>query len=178
MLKYKLFLINLFIFGVISLLFIFLLITKFWKLSACITITFLSLKRDAWSNNIDIITDKTIEDRNNIIRSHRPRWYTDGGLFYPYYYITGDVKNVNKLSTVSFLFPNGSSSYVVWLGFRVSGDAYYGTVNAEGTQATGIPAHGLGNKFDAIAPVFYTPIAILNGFTDGIPNYIFNFTTW
>ena len=139
-------------------------------------ITFLSLKRDAWSNNIDIITDKTIEDRNNIIRSHRPRWYTDGGLFYPYYYITGDVKNVNKLSTVSFLFPNGSSSYVVWLGFRVSGDAYYGTVDAGGTQATGIPVHGLGNKFDAIAPVFYTPIAILNGFTDGIPNYIFNFT--
>lgn len=81
-------------------------------------ITFLSLKRDAWSNNIDIITDKTIEDRNNIIRSHRPRWYTDGGLFYPYYYITGDTKNVNKLSTVSFLFPNGSSSYVVWLGLE------------------------------------------------------------
>ena len=41
-------------------------------------ITFLSLKRDAWSNNIDIITDKTIEDRNNIIIIHRPRLYSDG----------------------------------------------------------------------------------------------------
>lgn len=137
-------------------------------------ITELTLERDAWCNNINYFTNRIYADRQNVIRSHKERFYDDGqNNFYPYYYLTDDTTNVRKYENITFKNVGGASS-VAWCGVRVSPDAKL-NVNGElvemhKTGYTGcVPT-------EASAPIFYFPLCIVTDVQDGIPNYNYNFT--
>lgn len=208
----------------------------------------LSLKRDAWSNNIEYFTNGIKNDSNNIVRSHFRRWYTSGGLFYPYYYKSDDGTVFTKLKKEEPLYYGGGGN-VIWCGVRFSRDTItdgsYGSgiINtikdytkslmpdniytiAQKTKISNDFANSVGEKmangesllnairltlipddedgnapftidalfnkggwktisdtnwfgasvYEAASPLYFFPVAILTGVSDGIPNYTLSFT--
>lgn len=136
-------------------------------------ITEITLKRDAWSNNIEYFTNHQETDIQQILRSHFIRWYDDGNsmTFWPYYYNTDDRANITKFKNEQFLYTS-AGNYVVWCWFRVSNDCKIGPPE----NAVPIKNAYFGKSyFDSAAPVYIFPVAILTGFTDGVPNFDFNF---
>ena len=137
-------------------------------------ITEITLKRDAWSNNIEYFTNHQETDIQQVLRSHFIRFYDDGNArtFWPYYFNTDDRANITKFKNEKFLYTS-SGNYVVWCWFRVSNDCKIGPTE----NAVPIKNAYFGKSyFDSAAPVYIFPVAILTGFTDGVPNFNFNIT--
>ena len=208
----------------------------------------ISLKRDAWCNNIEYFTNHVEDDSNNVVRSHFPRWYGSNNLYYPYYYKSDDGTVFTKLRKEDVLYYGGSAN-VVWCGVRFSRDTITDGSYASGiintirdiTKAlmpdnlyttaqkvkisndfansvaekvsngetllnaiklTLIPNDDEGNApftidaifnngqwkdigdgvnfgasvYEAACPLYYFPVAIMTGVTDGVPNYTLSFS--
>lgn len=192
---------------------------------------FISLKRDAWCNNIEYFTNHVEDDFNNVVRSHFPRWYGANGAFYPYYYKSDDGTVFTQLKKESQLYYGGGGN-VVWCGVRFSRDTI--TAGSAGTAIAGIlhnvlaSATGLtgtytasqvidkmqdgtsfidalkktidnatdlgiilnaggwktindgvnfgASVYEAANPLYFFPVAIMTGVSDGVPNYALSFT--
>lgn len=135
-------------------------------------ITELTLKRDAWANNIEYFTNHQETDMQQVIRSHFNRWYDDGNgaRFWPFYYNSEDRANITKFNTETFLTTN-AGNYVIWGWFRVSNDCKI--AQPDGAVSIGDGYFGK-SYFDSAAPVFVFPLAIITGYADGVPNFNFN----
>lgn len=134
----------------------------------------LTIKRDAWNENIEFFTNHQEKDVNQVVRSHFERFYDDGAArtFWPFYYNTNDIANITKFKDEQFLYTS-SGNYVVWCWFRCSNDCKIGPVDG----AVEIKSGYFGRSyFDASAPCYIFPVAVVTGFTDGVPNFSFNIT--
>lgn len=138
----------------------------------------LLLERDSWNNNIEYLSNRTYDDMQLVNRSHFVRFYDDGNkrTFWPLYYNSDDYTSFTKYNDEQFMYIK--SPYVLWIGFRVSGDAgiKIDNLNYERVgDSTTYDTTG-GNLLDSIAPIFYMPIAIISGIEDGIPSLDFSFS--
>lgn len=93
----------------------------------------MTIKRDCWANNIEYFTNQSYTDNNAVIRSHWRRWYTSGGMFYPYYRTSGDVCNFRSINEVGVSSIHGETIGIIWCGFRVSAGS-----NVEGSGALAV----------------------------------------
>ena len=134
----------------------------------------LTIKRDAWNENIEFFTNHQEKDVNQVVRSHFERFYDDGTArtFWPFYYNTNDIANITKFKDEQFLYTS-SGNYVVWCWFRCSNDCKIGPVDAGVEIKSGYFGR---SYFDASAPCYIFPVAVVTGFTDGVPNFSFNIT--
>jgi hypothetical protein len=138
----------------------------------------LLLERDSWNNNIEYLSNRTFDDMQFVSRSHFQRFYDDGTqrTFYPIYYNSDDYTSFTKYNDEQFMYIK--NPYVLWIGFRVSGDAgiKLDSLNYERIGDSSTYDTTGGNVLDSIAPIFYMPIAIVSGFEDGAPTLDFSFS--
>lgn len=131
------------------------------------------LKRDAWCNNIDQITDHTEKDRNMVVRSHMERVWTPGdNTFRANHIMSNDVTNIRMEDSIIY----DKASLVVWVGFRLSPDAYAGTTEESRTQLKNMSGMLGFAPSELACPVFYVPLCIASLESDATLSYSYNLT--
>ena len=131
------------------------------------------LKRDAWCNNIGQITDHTEKDRNMVVRSHMERVWTPGdNTFRANHIMSNDVTNIRMEDSIIY----DQTSLVVWVGFRLSPDAYAGTTDESRTQLKNMSGMLGFAPSELACPVFYVPLCIASLESDATLSYSYNLT--